>query len=182
MSTLRNWLPSSDSQWHQQMWLRLKSKINCCVISHLKVISWNWFCLFHLLSLSHNEKLFCSKIFPSYSEMMTRMCESLPALWEEVIEYLWGKKQKHILEQRGNSKLIAKSWLEFHPWPFPHPTLWNQFGEEGDYDVTSETLWHTFTLIWSFARNPLKIQIGYINLEKLLLRESWQLSKNKTFC
>ena len=92
------------------------------------------------------------------------------------------QKQKHILEQRGNSKLIAKSWLEFFPWPFPHPTLWNQFGEEGDYDVTSETLWHTFTLIWSFARNPLKIQIGYINLEKLLLRESWQLSENKTFC
>ena len=139
MSTLRNWLPSSDSQWHQQMWLRLKSRINCCVISHLKVISWNWFCLFHLLSLSHNEKLFCSKIFPSYSEMMTRMCESLPALWEEVIEYLWGKKQKHILEQRGNSKLIAKSWLEFHPWPFPHPHsvksiwrrggLWRDFGD-----------------------------------------------------
>ena len=139
MPTLRNWLPSSDSQWHQQMWLRLKSRINCCVISHLKVISWNWFCLFHLLSLSHNEKLFCSKIFPSYSEMMTRMCESLPALWEEVIEYLWGKKQKHILEQRGNSKLIAKSWLEFHPWPFPHPHsvksiwrrggLWRDFGD-----------------------------------------------------
>ena len=80
-----------------------------------------------------------------------------------------------------------QSWLSKVGWnstpdPFLTPTLWNQFGEEGDYDVTSETLWHTFTLIWSFARNPLKIQIGFINLEKLLLRESWQLSMNKTFC
>ena len=59
-----------------------------------------------------------------------------------------------------------QSWLPKVCWnstpdPFLTPTLWNQFGEEGDYDVTSETLWHTFTLIWSFARTPLKIQIGH---------------------
>ena len=113
------------------MWLRLKAKINCCVISNLKVISWNWFCLFQLISLSRNEINFFSQRFFLFLPWNDD--------WNVQITTSTLRKKNKTISKRGNSKLIVKSLLEFHPWPFPHPHsvksiwrrggLWRDFGD-----------------------------------------------------